>query len=590
MELAALVGLFAGAGAVLSRPSPAAAAEPASLVANGGDAYDDQEGSAPIVVPPRNPVLQPPPPASQPSPVVPQGSGRSAAGPPPLFDPASPGERSFSEFVAGSGSAALGHPIPESKDLDRYPPESQPYFRSERTQGTNPRTSQFKTELFSGATRTGVSETGTWQHKRESELRFHPKESAAPVTSSGRSDNPTFEQSVLRERFVASGTQQNILPAEQLRIGPAVGYAANVAAADGFHPFLRVMPNNVGEYRLTQLPGVVVPGAAHIGQGTSRDFVQNKNKNALTFFERSSYPMAPVGDQQAFAGPAQRPREPRRLCNSRDNKHPGDIACFGPAAGGDGDDDGGCGSGGAPVNRTFAVIRDTSGSRPLGWEQFTATREANNRSQNPPATAPGPAGAPRGVLAHGMASPQFAVDEGRFEKLHRESMRPFSALAGVQAASARAIVPSGGQEAQWEPPQTTMRDVTGAVPFNVGIAAPAGDRSSTVAAPQRQGAYLQLDRHAKRGDQVTGHVPNPSMTRSDNKTFGDVGMKGARERGGRIMGTAELQVNKPGFRNEQRGNDTRFGRKSGPENTRLWNTLAANQLKTNKFAKTLAEA
>ena len=572
MELAALLGLFAGAGAVLSRPQTAA-----------GDQYDDAPASAAVSASPSPAAPRaPPPPKKQPDAVDPARAGRSASGPPPLFDPASTGERSFAEFIAEGQGATLTHAPPAAASgLSLVPPERQPMFKSERTQGTNPRTTQFKTELFTGATRADVSETGTWKHRKETEApRFHPTESAAAVTSSGRTDNPTFAQNGVRDRYVASATQKNVLPAEQLRVGPGLGYGANVASADGFHPFLRVMPNNVGEYKLTQLPGGVVPGAAHIGQGTSRDFVQNKNKNSLKFYERNKYPLAAVGDQRAYTGPTQRPAEPRKLCNSRGNKHPGDLGCAAKS---------GCGSGGVPVNRSFALLRDQAGSQPVGFEQFTSTRRANSRSQNTPATAPGPAGLPSGTVAHGMTAPEFTVEEGRFEKLHRESLRPFSDLAGMQVASARAVAPIGGVEPQWQAPQPTVRDVTGAVPLAVGIAAPSGDRCGPLTGPQRQGAFLQLDRHAKRGDQVKGHTPAPLMTRPDKKTHGDVGFKSSREKGGRVMGTAELQVNKPGHGNDQRGDDTRFGRKTDPENVRIWNSLAASQLKTNMFAKTLAE-
>lgn len=558
MELAALLGL---AGIVLTQTQRSP--DPPS------DAYDDP---TPTPTPPK-----------QPDAIDPAIAGRSAAGPPPLFDPASVGERSFAEFMAEGQGAVLARPPPASAaDIDRLAPSQQPYFRSERTQGFNPRTAQFKSELFSGRTRVDVSETGTWQHRQEqAKPFFNPQESAVPVSSSGRSDNPTFDVQAVRDRFVISGTQKNVLPAEQLRVGPAVGYAANVAAADGFHPFLRVMPNNVGSYKLTQLPGDVIPGAAPVPTATSRFFKQNKNVDSLKMYERKEYPMAATGDP-SLQGPTVRSEEPRQLCNNRGNKHPGDIGCARAPPRNT------CGSGGVAVNTAFALLRDQAGSRPIGYEQFEATRESNNRSQNPHATLPGPVSMQQGTLAHGMTAPQFVTDEGRFEKLHRESLRPFSDLVGVQAASSRAIAPPGSVEAQWTAPQTTMRDVTGAVPFNVGIAAPAGDRSTTVTAPQRQGAYLQLDRHAKRGDQVREYTPGPSMSRPDNKTHGKVGIKGSRERGGRIMGTAELQVGRPGVVNEHRGNDTRYGRKTGPNNVRLWNSLAADQLKQNEFAKTIA--
>ena len=77
-------------------------------------------------------------------------------------------------------------------------------------------------------------------------------------------------------------------------------------------------------------------------------------------------------------------------------------------------------------------------------------------------------------------------------------------------------------------------------------------------------------------------------TRADIKAFGVVSMKDSRGQPGRLMGGAELQIARPGFDKNERGEDTRE-RKAPVENVRLFNNLAADQLRTNIFAKTLAE-
>lgn len=87
---------------------------------------------------------------------------------------------------------------------------------------------------------------------------------------------------------------------------------------------------------------------------------------------------------------------------------------------------------------------------------------------------------------------------------------------------------------------------------------------------------------------MRGYTPPAAMTRADATTYGAVGIKNSREVGGRIQGTAYVQVAQPGFDNAERGVDTR-ARKTDPSNVRLWNDLAATQLQTNMFAKTIAE-
>ena len=193
-----------------------------------------------------------------------------------------------------------------------------------------------------------------------------------------------------------------------------------------------------------------------------------------------------------------------------------------------------------------------------------------------------------GQMGPGMGIDTFVADAGRFEKLTRDDAKGFGDYVINQAASAGAIAPVGSSVAQYNAPQATMRDLTTVRPYNTGIVAVTGD-NGVVAAPERQGAFLQLDRHAKRGDQVVGWTGPMKGTRPDSRTHGKVGIKDSRERSGRLMGGAELQIARPSVNAKSRGNDTRLARKTPAENSRLWNTLAAKQLRNNPFAKTMAE-
>ena len=64
-----------------------------------------------------------------------------------------------------------------------------------------------------------------------------------------------------RDRPWVSGQMNNFAPTEQIQVGPGLGVDPNVPAVGGFQQVYRVLPNNVGAYRLTQLPGRTGPAA-----------------------------------------------------------------------------------------------------------------------------------------------------------------------------------------------------------------------------------------------------------------------------------------------------------------------------------------
>jgi len=63
------------------------------------------------------------------------------------------------------------------------------------------------------------------------------------------------------ERMYVSSRMNNLAPVGQIHVGPGLGLNPEIPASGGFQQLYRVNPNNVGAYRLTQLPGRIAPGA-----------------------------------------------------------------------------------------------------------------------------------------------------------------------------------------------------------------------------------------------------------------------------------------------------------------------------------------
>ena len=59
----------------------------------------------------------------------------------------------------------------------------------------------------------------------------------------------------MRDRMYDRGVMNNLSPIEKQMVGPGLGVGADVPAVGGYQQMFRVNPVNVGEYRLTTLPG-----------------------------------------------------------------------------------------------------------------------------------------------------------------------------------------------------------------------------------------------------------------------------------------------------------------------------------------------
>lgn len=70
----------------------------------------------------------------------------------------------------------------------------------------------------------------------------------------------------MRNRMFDTGRMNNLSPIEKQMVGPGLGVGADTPSQGGFQQLFRVNPINVGEYRLTTLPGRSGP-AGDIGGG-----------------------------------------------------------------------------------------------------------------------------------------------------------------------------------------------------------------------------------------------------------------------------------------------------------------------------------
>ena len=105
----------------------------------------------------------------------------------------------------------------------------------------------------------------------------------------------------LRNRMYDQGRMNNLSPVEKQLVGPGLGVGAHVPAVGGFQQTFRVNPVNVGEYRLTTLPG----RAGHAGDTTGgRAAVVGElthNKPDTTAYLPSRLPTVP-GRAQGMSG------------------------------------------------------------------------------------------------------------------------------------------------------------------------------------------------------------------------------------------------------------------------------------------------
>jgi hypothetical protein len=113
---------------------------------------------------------------------------------------------------------------------------------------------------------------------------------------------PTID---FRDRPWVSGQMNNFAPSEKIQVGPGLGVDPNVPAIGGFQQVYRVLPNNVGAYRLTQLPGRPGPAADITGGAPGVVGILGNNRPEKTAFlpdRRAPLPSRAQGQGGALTG------------------------------------------------------------------------------------------------------------------------------------------------------------------------------------------------------------------------------------------------------------------------------------------------
>jgi hypothetical protein len=243
---------------------------------------------------------------------------------------------------------------------------------------------------------------------------------------------PAADLAGAAERTWVSGLQNNVLPAPQVRVGPGLGLRADqTTGCDGFHPMLRVLPKNVGEYKKVNLPGAVNHGFAPIAARDAKPGEPTRDPNAAGG-------RAGAGDSGPLYWDMQRrPMQPSR------------AALTAPRVASEFPRDGSTATGHRPLHENYlgnpvGTVCGVSG--PL-TTQGDATRDGNQALSPFPAT--NVTGAATGPATLGAAD----FDPARFQQ-QREQRPP--ELGGPVAGVSR-----GAETRPFDAPGATLRQLAG---------------------------------------------------------------------------------------------------------------------------------
>jgi len=105
----------------------------------------------------------------------------------------------------------------------------------------------------------------------------------------------------MRGRMFDQGRMNNLSPVEKQLVGPGLGVDANVPAVGGYQQMFRVNPINVGEYRLTTLPGRSGPAVDVTGGRSAKVGQLTHNKPETTSYLPTRLPTM-AGRAQGMTG------------------------------------------------------------------------------------------------------------------------------------------------------------------------------------------------------------------------------------------------------------------------------------------------
>jgi hypothetical protein len=173
--------------------------------------------------------------------------------------------------------------------------------------------SKSKTENYSPTTKVptttitndgmGSSQPSTFQEGNfVSRVQASPKqemENFADITRQHRSSGQELLN--MRDRMFNRGHMNNLSPIEKQLVGPGLGVHSSVPASGGYQQMFRVNPINVGEYRLTTLPGRAGPAADVTGGRSAKVGQLTHNKPDTTAYLPSRLPTM-AGRAQGMTG------------------------------------------------------------------------------------------------------------------------------------------------------------------------------------------------------------------------------------------------------------------------------------------------
>ena len=438
---------------------------------------------------------------------------------------------------------------------NQRPSEVMPFFTSGKTMNTSPEMNQRRMELYTGQTLDGFSTSGTYKHKTEANNMFGMT-AQGRVTSDGTVGNMPGDNELLKARSVNSHQHNNVMPAEQLRVGPGLGVGPEVAATGGFQQFYRQLPLNINEYKLTQLPGRLVPGSEATLSGGKGEVQQiasvNHNPGALVLplDERPSLP-TPAG---AILAATQYGNEPRGYSGLR------------------------------PYQSGYeGIVNSNEGvSAPQGrYVDQTRGRPRTGEGQTDPIINP------NGTSVAGGAAGGYATEacQGSFTlDSQRGLVNRYLMPAGVTGA-----VQSAGQSRPEYVPETTIREQY----EDAYLTGPAGAVGGQFAERMDVLELQPESRTAKRTGQDRSYTPGAGRVNDfAPASQGSYGLKNHPTYDG-IKHTQPRNVNAQIFTGPSaEGEDDRFGTKSRVENP--WGTpgslnIANKQLAENRINRDVAK-
>lgn len=157
-------------------------------------------------------------------------------------------------LLAVVGLVFTGKRIRDAKEeknvtVPEQPPE--PLTRLDLVQTDQFAQQDFQLDQKNSTPSTGRGFAGDW--------RLKPKDIAPNLSDAWTKDGKRFPfgQPVydVSARENVSNKMNNLNPSEKVYVGRGLGLDPNVPAAGGFQQFFRVLPNNMNEERLTNLPG-----------------------------------------------------------------------------------------------------------------------------------------------------------------------------------------------------------------------------------------------------------------------------------------------------------------------------------------------